>query len=104
MLYLQEAEDERKESRRQNKERKLKERHDAEVRLLTKDDIPKQEAGPSEYDDSDVEVAGAPELNDALKTGDGLLAFELCVENEIHANLHGVHGGFFLPLDTRRNG
>ena len=25
-----------------------------EVRLLSKDDLPKQETGPSEYDDSDV--------------------------------------------------
>ena len=34
------------------------------------------------------------------KTGDGLLAFELCVENEIHANLHGVHGGYWdCPAD-----
>lgn len=44
-----------------------------EVRLLTKDDIPKREAQPSEYDDSDVVVADADKLNEMLESGDGLL-------------------------------
>jgi len=44
-----------------------------EVRLLSKDDMPKQEAGPSEYDDSDVIVASAEALNELLKDGEGLL-------------------------------
>ena len=43
---------------------------------------------------------GALEACFLNKTGDGLLAFELCVENEIHANLHGVHGGYWdCPVD-----
>ena len=44
-----------------------------EVRLLSKDDIPKREAGPSEYDESDVIVADGEKLNELLESGEGLL-------------------------------